>query len=48
LEAHLQNAAEEVKRENAAAKHRAMEEAPKERPETKPGFKGTAEQPGTA
>jgi cell division protease FtsH len=48
LEAHLQQAAEEIKREMAAAKHRALEEAPKERPEAKPGFAGPAEQPGTA
>jgi hypothetical protein len=48
LEAHRRAAAEEVKREQAAAKHKAMEETGKERPETKPGFAGPAEQAGTA
>lgn len=47
LDAHRKQVEEEYKREQAAAKHRAMEEA-KERPkpDAKPGF--AAEQPGTA
>jgi cell division protease FtsH len=49
LEAHRRQAAEETKREQAAAKHRAMEEA-RDRHKTgdNPGFAGSAEQPGTA
>ncbi len=49
LEAHRRQAAEETKREQAAAKHRAMEEA-RERHKSgeSPGFAGPAEQPGTA
>jgi cell division protease FtsH len=49
LEAHRHQAAEETKREQAAAKHRAMEEA-RERPKPgeSPGFTGPAEQAGTA
>jgi cell division protease FtsH len=48
LEAHMTQAAEEIKREMAAAKHKQLEETPKERPGQAPGFKGPAEQPGTA
>jgi cell division protease FtsH len=49
LEAHRAQAAEEAKREAAAAKHRAMEETAKERPHTDTSTFGSgAEQPGTA
>jgi len=47
LEAHRKQVGEEAKRALAAAKHRAMEEAAKERPETK-GYASPTEQPGTA
>jgi cell division protease FtsH len=46
LEAHRRKAAEEAKREQAAAKHRAMEEAKRSKPGEAPGY--AAEQPGTA
>ncbi|MCB9894450.1 MAG: ATP-dependent zinc metalloprotease FtsH [Planctomycetes bacterium] len=49
LEAHRKQATEEANREAAAAKHRAMEDAPKDRakPDTT-AFGSGAEQPGTA
>ncbi|MCA8913963.1 MAG: ATP-dependent zinc metalloprotease FtsH [Planctomycetes bacterium] len=49
LEAHRKQATEEINREAAAAKHRAMEDAPKDRAKPDTSTFGTgAEQPGTA